>query len=120
MTHCQLDLVFSSDKTLGSHRKGPCDGEIGIVKRTGLAAAKTRQAIVVMRRTFTLAIPRQGEQTQQHENVEEATTARERRDRTLSLRAIHDTRGERFHLYGTYRFIHCLVKTAKLLLSIQH
>ena len=49
--------------------KAPCDGEIGLVKRTALAAAKTTQAIVGNAQyiyTYTkyiLAIPRQDEYT---------------------------------------------------------
>ena len=82
-----------------------------------MAAAKTKQAIV-MRKTilYTLAIPRQDEHKQQHKTiVEEGTTPRERRGRTLNLRAINDTRGEKFHMYETYGIIQVLVSMRRTL-----
>ncbi|XP_033728817.1 uncharacterized protein LOC117317958 [Pecten maximus] len=106
MSLCQTDLGFHVEKHFfGSrHGKGPCDGEVGVLKRCIITGVKSRQGLIRNASEFfqfaknKLSIPKAGDDQHVHKKrtfmfVEDGDVKRsERNARLANIKAVKDTR----------------------------
>jgi hypothetical protein len=105
MSLCQEEIGFHVEKHFfGSrHGKGPCDGEVGVLKRCIINGVKTRKVMIRNAMEFyeygksQLSLPKEGTNQHIHNKrtfifVKDGEVNRERNDRLANIKAVKDTR----------------------------